>query len=208
MLTFLKRNYLWIILFGSLIGLNETLVGGIRMPYRSAVVSSITLVFLSIARYYFPKRGTSLIIILIAILFKINSAGINSCTTNALLCGPAAMLLLGIGFEIFGSVFITDKSFKYFSYILTCVITAMVMFTVYAVLQTYVLKSWDSARLVNYIFARGSLAAVASSAVSVFVLYLVRHFKYGHFAKLNPYFTSSLLGFVVIALWLIGFYAS
>jgi hypothetical protein len=208
MITFLKRNYLWIILLGSLIGLNETLIGGIKMPYRSAVVSSVTLVFLSVARYYFPKRGSSLIIIMIAILFKINSAGINSCTTNALLCGPTAMLLLGIGFEIFGSIFITDKSFKYSRYILTCIITSIVIFSLYAVLQTYVLKSWDSARLVNYIFARGSLTAVASSAISVFVLYLIRHFKYGYFARLNPHFISGLLGFVIIALWLLGFYST
>jgi hypothetical protein len=208
MITFLKRNYLWIILIGSLIGLNETLIGGIKMPYRSAVVSSITLVFLAIARYYFPKRGSSLIIIMIAILFKINSDGIQSCTTNALLCGPTAMLLLGIGFEIFGSVFITGKSFKYSGYILTCVLTSIVIFSLYAVLQTYILKSWDSARLVNYIFARGSMTAVASSVISVFVLYLIRYFKYDYFARLNPRFISGLLGFVIIALWMLGFYSS
>ncbi len=95
MITFLKRNYLWIILLGSLIGLNETLIGGIKIPY-----------------------------------------------------------------------------------------------------------------LVNYIFARGSMTAVASSAISVFVLYLIRHFKYDYFARLNPRFISGLLGFVIIALWMSGFYST
>lgn len=208
MITFLQRNYLWIILFGSLIGLNETMLGSINMPYHSVVLSTITLALLSIARYYFPRRGTSILIIIIAVLFKINSAGIHTCTTNTLLCGPTALLLLGIGYEIFGSIFIGNNSFKYSNYILTCVITSIVIFSVYAVLQTYILNSWDTARLVNYIFARGSLTAVASSAISVFVLYLIRHFKYGYFARLNPNLISGLLGFVIIALWLLGFYST
>jgi hypothetical protein len=168
MLTFLKKNYLWIILLGSLIGFNETLIGSIKMPYHSVVVNTITLALLSIARYYFPKRGTTMLIIIIAVLFKINSAGIHECTTNFLLCGPTALLLLGIGYEIFASIFIAENSFKYSNYILTCVITSIVVFSVFAVFQTYILVSWDTARLVNYIFARGPMTAVASSAVSVF----------------------------------------
>ena len=56
MIRLFKRNYLWILLFGSLIGLNETLIGSINMPYRSVVLSTITLSLLSLARSYFPKK--------------------------------------------------------------------------------------------------------------------------------------------------------
>jgi hypothetical protein len=208
MMMFLKRNYLWIILFGSLIGLNETLIGSINMPYRSVVLSTITVALLSTARYYFPKRGTSMLIILIAILFKINSNGIQECTTNFLLCGPTALLLLGIGYEIFGSIFIGEKPFKYSNYILACLSTSLVMFSIYAVLQTYFLGSWEPARLVTYIFVKGSLTAIASSAVSVFALYSFRSFRRVDFAKINLYFLNGILGSVIIALWLLGFYSS
>lgn len=208
MITFLKSNYLWIILLGSLIGLNETLVGSLDMPYRSAVVSTVTLAFLTIARYHFPQRGAIMLIILIAVLFKINSAGIQTCTANSLLCGPTALFLLGLGYEIFGSIFIAGKSFNYSKYILTCVITSLVMFSVYAILQTYILRSWDSARLVNYTFVRGSLTAVASSVISVFILYFLRNFHFIHFGRLNPHLISGLLGFVIITIWLLGYYTS
>ena len=178
------------------------------MPYHSVVLNTITLVLLSIARYYFPKRGTTMLIIIIAILFKINSAGIHECTTNFLLCGPMALLLLGIGFEIFGSIFIAENSFKYSNYILTCVITSIVVFSVFAVFQTYILNSWDTARLVSYIFVKGSLTAIASSAFSVFMLYLIRSFRQVNITRLNPYFISGMLGCVIIALWLLGFYST
>lgn len=208
MMTFLKRNYLWIILFGSLIGLNETLIGSINMPYRSVVLSSITLFLLSLARYYFPKKGASLLIISIAVLFKINSAGLHTCTTNALLCGPTALFLLGIGHEIFASVFIGNKSFKYSNYILTSVLTSITMFGAFAVLQTYILGSWDTARLVSYTFVKGSLTAIASGAISIVVIYLIRRFKGVSYERLNPYFFNGIIGCVIIALWLIGFYST
>jgi len=204
MIPFLKKIYLWIILSGSLIGLNETIVGNIDMPYRSAVVSALTLTLLSIARYYFPKIGTSLLIIIIAILFKINSAGIHTCTPNTLLCGPTALLLLGIGYEIFASIFISEKLFKYSNYILSCIFTAIVIFGAYAVLQTYILKNWDTSRLLNYIFVRGSIAGFASSVLSVIILYTVMHFKSVNFARLNPNISRAILGFVIIALWVLG----
>ena len=76
----LKKNHLLIILSGSLIGLNETLVGSAGIPYHSVVLSTITLVLLSLARFYIPGKGTSLAIIGIALLFKMNSMGIHACT--------------------------------------------------------------------------------------------------------------------------------
>lgn len=204
----IKKNYLWIILLGTLVGLNETLIGGLDIPYRSAVVSTLTLAFLSLGSYFFPKRGTALLIVIIAILFKINNAGIHACTPNMLLCGPAALLLLGIGYEISGWIFISNGSFRYSSYILTCVVTSMVVFSVFGLLQTYILQDWDSGRLVNYIFARGSITAIASSAFSVFELYLARHARGVGFERLDPYLRIGIPGVVILGLWLFGTFSS
>lgn len=90
----LKRDFLWIILFGSLIGLNETLLGGMHMPNKSVVLSVITLLLLCIARFQFPKPGTSLLMIAVAVLFKITDLGINGCKVEG-------MVMLGVSFEIF-----------------------------------------------------------------------------------------------------------
>jgi hypothetical protein len=48
--AFLKKNLLWILLFGTLIGLNEALIGSLSFPYRSVVLSVITIALLSFAR--------------------------------------------------------------------------------------------------------------------------------------------------------------
>jgi len=203
---FLKRNFLWIIFFGSLIGLNEILIGSFNIHYRSVILSTITLFLLTLARLKIPKTGTSIFIIVFAILFKINSSGIHSCTTNMLLCGPTALFLLGIGYEVFASLFISKNTFKYLNYVLICSATSIIAFSIFAVMNTYIISVWDMSRLFEYIFVRSTLTAIASSAISIFGLYLVRTFKKENFLRLNPFMINSILIFMIIALWLFGSY--
>jgi hypothetical protein len=204
MTTLLKKNYLWIILFGTLIGLNEALIGSMNLPYRSVVLSTITIVLLALARSRYPQRGTSLIIIAIAFLFKINNMGIQDCTAPALLCGPTALLLLGIGFEIFASLMISPKRPGFVHYVLTCAYTSVVVFGIFALLQTYILKSWDSSRLLTYTFVRGSQTALISGAVCLAGLYSIRSLKNVSLPKLHPFIVKSLLFSVIVALWFLG----
>ena len=201
-----NRKFLWVLFFGSMIGLIETLIGSINLPYRSVVLSTITLTLLSLSRYYLPKKGTSLFIIIIAVMFRINCVGIQTCTTNVFLCGPTALLLLGIGYEVFASIFISSNAYRFFNYLLTCAITSLVVFSIYAVLQTNILKSWDTTRQIDYIFVRGSLTAIFSGTFTVLVLYIARHFGQFGFAKINPYFRSGILISVIIASWVVGSY--
>lgn len=204
---FLKRNFLRIIFFGSLIGLNETLIGSFSFPYRSVILSSITLIILSLARLKIPKTGTSILIMLIAILFKINSSGVHTCTTNMLLCGPTALLLMGIAYEIFASLFFSKKPFKYLNLILTCSATSILAFSLFALMNTYIIRAWDTSRLFEYILVKASLTAVISSAASILGLYLVRIFEKESFLRLNPLVINSILSVVIIAFWLFGTYA-
>ncbi|MDO9154876.1 MAG: hypothetical protein Q7U47_14410 [Paludibacter sp.] len=203
---FIKKKHLWILLFGSLIGLNETLIGSFNIPYRSVILSSITLAILSIARSQIPKSGTSLLIIVIAILYKINSIGVHSCTTNVLLCGPTALLILGIGYEVFASLIIAKNTFKYLNYILACGFTSIVAFSIFAVMNTYILGAWDTSRLSEYIFVKASLTVIASSVISILALYTVSFFKNVNVARLNPYVIQGLLGSTIIALWIFGYF--
>ncbi|HEY5533612.1 MAG TPA: hypothetical protein VIL99_01530 [Ignavibacteria bacterium] len=201
---FIKKNFLWILFFGSLIGLNESLIGSFNIPYRSVILSTITITLLSIARQQIPKTGTSILVILIAVLFKINNMGFSTCTTNVFLCGPSAILLLGIGYEVFASLFDKKITNKYLNLVMICGITSIVAFSIFGVMNTYILHSWNTAMLSVYIFARAPMTAIASSAMSIFVLYLIRTFRNENFARWNPYVINSIVGCMIIVFWLLG----
>jgi len=204
----LTRSFLWIILFGSLIGLNETLIGSFDMPYRSVILNSITIFLLTIGRFKIPRAWTSILIIAIAVLFKINSAGIQTCTVNWLLCGPTALLLIGISHEVFSSLFISKNSLKYLNYVMACSATAILAFSLFAVMDTFILKVWDVPRLMKFIFVKSILTAITSSAISIFGLYLVRTLNKDDFLKLNPYWVNGILSAMIIALWIFGSYVN
>lgn len=198
------KEILWILLFGSLIGLTETFIGSFNLPYRSVILGSITLILLSIARLKIPETGTSTLIIFIAVLFKINNFGFHSCTSSMLLCGPTALLLLGVSYEAFASLFIAKNAFKYVNYVLSCVFTSLVAFSAFAVMNTYILHAWNMERFVEYIFIKGTITAMASGAISIFGIYLLRIFKNENHARFNQYFINSVLSCVIAALWVFG----
>ena len=93
MTTFLKKHLIWILLLGTLIGLNETLVGSMHLPFRSVLLSCTLLLILVLGRYLIPKPGTSLLIVGVAVLFKVNNLVVimpaalpNSCADQRPLC--------------------------------------------------------------------------------------------------------------------------
>jgi len=201
---FLKKYLLWVVYIGTLIGLNETLIGSFHLPYRSVILSSITLTLLSLGRIKIPKAGTSLFIILIAVLFKINNIGYHSCTSNVFLCGPAALLLLGLSYEIFATILSSKTQVRYYQIIQICILTSIFAFSLFGLMNTIILKSWNSTMLLNYIFFRATLTAIASSCISILGFYLIRTFKIENLIKYNPYVVYGILGCLTIGLWLFG----
>ncbi len=207
MTMFFNKKILLVVFFGTLIGLNETLIGSFSMPYRSVILSSITIAILSLARLKIPKIGTSIFVISIAILFKINSIGLSSCSPNVLLCGPTALLLLGVGHELFASLLILKNKLIYKNYLLTCIFTSIFTFSTFALMNTFILGVWNTSRLFEYILLKGLLTAILSSAISLFGLYLFNFVKDKSLLKLNPILVNSLISFIVITLWLFGTFA-
>ena len=199
-----KQNLLWILFFGSLIGLNESFLGSFNMPYRAVILSSITLTLLSIARLKINKTGTSVFIILIAVLFKINNIGYHSCTTHMFLCGPTAVLLLGIGYEVFATSFSSNSKINYLRLLLICGITSIVAFSLFGIMNTYILKTWDVDMMTHYIFVNGLLTAIASCGLSILCLYIERTFKNENITKFNPYVINSILSCITVGLWVFG----
>ena len=190
-----------VILFGTLIGLNETLIGSLDIQYKPVVLSTITLSLFAFARYYIPRAGSTLLIMIIAVLFKLTSMG-------PYLCKPAAVLLLGVGFESFATVFIHKERFTYYSHILTCVLTSLIAFTLFGLFETYVIKNeyWIAAKFNDYVFIKAPMTAVTTTLFTVSGLWLIRRTNLD-FSKLmvkNPQLSQIILGLFIITIWIVG----
>ncbi|MDD4215389.1 MAG: hypothetical protein PHR81_11325, partial [Bacteroidales bacterium] len=101
----LRKDFLWLIMFGTLAGLNETVLGSMHIPNKSVILSTITLVLFAAARYLFRAKGTTLLVAGVAVLFKLNDVGVCGCR-------PEALIMLGIGFELFASLMIKKDTEK------------------------------------------------------------------------------------------------
>jgi hypothetical protein len=205
MTVFLKKYLIWILLLGTLIGLNETLVGSMHLPYRSALLGAIMLLILVVGRLVIPQIGSTLLITAVAVLFRINNLGCHhACTTTQLLCGPTAVLLLGVAFELFASVLLRRRPLRFYSFVLPTVLAALTAFSLFGLMNTYLLQSWDMSRLTEYILMKGSLAALVTSALSIPAFFLIRKLKITGVARLNPYVTSAFAGVCILVLWFLG----
>jgi hypothetical protein len=204
-MDFTKKQKTWgIILFGTLIGFNETVIGSLNIQNKSIILSAITLAFFSSARYYIPRIGTSLLILAIAVLFKLTDLGIQFCK-------PLMLILLGVGFEVFSSVFIGKKQFNFLRLILTCVLTSTVMFTTFAVFETYIVKNgyWIAAKFKDYIFIKGPLTALASTLLSVLGVYILKRINPERINLFKKHFLSQVvMGLLIAVLWIVGYSTS
>ena len=195
------------LLFGSLIGLNETLTGSFSFPYRSVVLSAITIALLTLARYKIPKAGTSIAIIGVAILFKLNNLGFHACTANVLLCGPAVLMLTGSAYEGFAALFTSKRSQIMRGFLLTGVLTALAAFLLFGLMNTYILHSWNTGRLMEYISVKSVLTAMATVAINLPVLYIAMMLQETP-GRLPSKIITGILGFAIIALWGFGTFTS
>jgi len=200
---FLKKYLLWILLFGTLIGLNESLIGSFNTPYRSVVLSAISLLLLSIARIKMQKAGTSILIILIAVLFKVNNMGFHNCTSHALLCGPTAILMLGITYEVFAGIFAAKNKISYLQLLLICSLSSIATFSLFAVMNTFILRAWDMDRLYEYILVKSTLSAFFSGSLGLLAVYLSGNIPFKGFS-MNAKVINGILSTLILMLWLCG----
>jgi hypothetical protein len=110
------KNWLWLILFGSLWGINEVVMGEVlstsEVPHFSVLLTVIALFILAIARGIVNKPGSSTVIGVIAVLFKLANAApfasvlMKSEKTAAIKCGLSGILSAYSGNALF-ALFIT-----------------------------------------------------------------------------------------------------
>jgi hypothetical protein len=205
MIPFLKKYLIWILLLGTLIGLNEILLGSIQLPFRSAILGTIMLLVLMVGRFVMPQIGSTLLITAIAVLFRVNNLGCHhSCTTTQLLCGPMAVLMLGSVFELFTSVLVGRRQIRYYSFVLPVMLAALTAFGLFGLMNTYIIQSWDVQRLNEYILIKGSFAAFQTAALSLPVIWLADRLKGLTISDMNAWITKGVVGLCIILLWFFG----
>jgi len=198
----LKRDFLWIILFGSLIGLNETLLGGMHLPEKSVILSVITLLFLSVGRYLFPGAGTSLLMIAVAVLFKITDLGIHGCKVEG-------MVMLGVAFEIFATLIIRKGKIKFYFFSIVCMLASLSAFAAFAVMQRYVFHNmfWDTTKFSDHIFFRGPFTAMTSALFSLLGAIAINPLIawYDKVLTKNPTAVYAAMSMLIVIFWFLGY---
>ena len=156
------KNWLWFLLFGSLWGLSEVIVGeGLwakSLPYTSVLLSAWALLMLAMGRGIVNVPGSSTAIGAFAALFKLVNAA-------PFFCHLLGIFALGIAFDV-AATLLMKKTRKFsFRSLLTGVISVYGGYALFALLITYIIRYdvWTQGglpKVLNHIFVSGSYAAL------------------------------------------------
>ena len=158
------RNWLWLLLFGSLWGISEVIFGEVlareSIPYASVWLSAWALLVLGLARGVLNKAGTSTIIGAVAALFKL-------VNTAPFFCHLLGIFCLGLVFDIITSIVMKNERKVSYRASLSGILSAYGSFTLFALVMTYIIRYefWVSgglAKVMNHIFMSGSLTALTA----------------------------------------------
>jgi hypothetical protein len=157
-----KREYiLGALFFGGVWGISEAVLGGVlyasNVPYASVPLTVVGLAVLTVARSYFPQRGTATLVAACAMLYKF----LNSPFFGCHLLG---ILITGACYDLaFGVLKIRLKS-------LGAALATYLSYAAFAVMITYLFQydHWVQgglAKVLGHIFIAGSIAALACASV-------------------------------------------
>jgi len=198
------KNWLWFILFGSLWGINEVVMGEVLsasdVPHYSVLLTVIALFILAIARGIVNRPGSSTAIGLIAVLFKLANAA-------PFYCHLLGIFMVGLTFDIFASLLIKNEKTSSVKCGLTGFLSAYSGNTLFALVITYIIRYdiWTSAglpKVLEHIFVSGSLTAVlAAFAVPLGFRLGVTS---GEIADKKPKWTSAGTVVTVFIIWILA----
>jgi hypothetical protein len=159
------KNWLWFILFGSLWGINEVVMGEILstsdVPHFSVLLTVIALFILAIARGIVNKPGSSTVIGVIAVLFKLANAA-------PFYCHLLGIFMVGLAFDIFASLLLKSEKTSAIKCSLAGILSAYSGNILFALVITYIIRYdiWISAglhKVIEHIFVAGSLTAILAA---------------------------------------------
>jgi ABC-type thiamin/hydroxymethylpyrimidine transport system permease subunit len=157
-----KREYiLGVLFFGGVWGMSEAVLGNAlyasNVPHASVLLTAVGLMVLTIARCYFPQRGTATLVAACAMLYKF----LNSPFFGCHLLG---ILLTGACYDfVFDVLKIRLKS-------LAAAAATYLSYAGFAVMITYIFRydPWVQGgltKVLEHIFINGSMAALACACL-------------------------------------------
>ena len=158
------RNWLWLLVFGSAWGIMEVVGGEAffknNVPRASVWLTAWAIFMLSIARGLVNKPGSSTVIGATATLFKLAYAA-------PYFCHLLGIFFIGLVFDAAATAWLRKEKKSLLPAFLTGVVTTYGAYALFAVTITYIAKygpwvSGGTPKVLDHIFAGGSLAALAS----------------------------------------------
>ena len=156
-----KEHILGVLFFGGLWGICEAVPGNAlysaKVTYASVPLTIIGFAVLTIARVYFPQKGTATLIAVCAMLFKFLNVPFFACHL-------LGILLMGLCYDLFFSVF------KIKSRSLSAVAAVYLNYALFALMITYVFRYeyWVQAgfaEVLRHVGISGSMAALGCAII-------------------------------------------
>jgi len=155
----------WLFLFGSIWGLNELFLGNILyrndVQNSSVILTVMALFLLAVSRGMINKPGSSALIGIFAVLFRL-------ANTAPSYCHLLGIFLLGATFDIFSSLLIKNKDQAPLKWGVTGMLSAFGNNALFALLITYVFRYeyWTAggfSKVFHHIFISGSITTVIAA---------------------------------------------
>jgi len=199
----MKKEYILAILFFSgLWGMSEAVLGGVLyradVPYASVPLTIIGFIILTLARVYFPQKGTATLIAACAMLYKFLNAPLFACHL-------LGIFLMGLCYDLFFNVFrVRNKS-------LSAAAATYLSYTLFVLLVTYIFRYgyWTQAgfdKVLGYVGIDGSMAALGCAVLVSLSLRLGEKFK-AKFAtpfRLQLELAPPSISALTIGVWVLG----
>jgi hypothetical protein len=159
------KNWLWFILFGSLWGINEVVMGEVlsvsEVPHFSVLLTVIALFILAFARVIVNKPGSSTVIGLIAVLFKLANAA-------PFHCHLLGIFMVGLVFDVLACVLMKSEKTSAIKCSLTGILSAYSGNALFALVITYIIRYdvWTSgglSKVLGHIFVAGTFTAILAA---------------------------------------------
>jgi len=158
------KNWSWLLLFGSLWGIIEVAGGGVLSEYNmlhvSVILAAWAFIVMAVARGIVNKPGSSIVIGIVAVIFKLANAA-------PFFCHLLGIFALGLAFDVFSSLLMKNERKISFRLSLTGALSAYSGYALFAIIITYIVqyKYWIAGglpKVLEHIFVGGSLAAIGA----------------------------------------------
>lgn len=163
----LNKNWIWLLLFGSLWGMSEVIAGGILfendIPLASVWLGVWALFLLSVARGIWNQVGSSTTIGFFAVLFKLVNAA-------PFFCHLLGIFSLGLAFDVASSLLMKSDKRNAFRASLTGITSSYSGYALFALVITYIIRYsyWVEgglSKVSHHIFVSGSVTALAAAGL-------------------------------------------